>query len=118
MTNPYQCKADDCREPAAIGGYCRRHYDRLRRHGTTHDILRGILCPQCHLPAPCRRSSARFCSARCRKAWHQQHPGVTPPPARFILAEVRYAPGRKPEFIRQWRTMGPDDTPVPEGVDW
>ena len=121
MRSTWQCAASGCDEPAYFGNYCRFHYDRARRHGTVNDVLRCILCPQCHMAGKAERPTARFCSDRCRKAWHRQHPGRTPPMGRFYLAEVTVE-GKgidvRQVIVRQRRTRGPDDTPVPDTEQW
>lgn len=111
---PGMCAVDGCAQPAVVGGYCRKHYDRLRRRGCSGIVLRGILCPQCNVPQPCSRSTARFCCDDCRKAWHREHPGMAPPEGRFMLAEI----GADGHIVRQWRTQGVDDTTVPDTVQW
>ena len=33
-----QCAAPECKEDATVKGYCRKHYQRIRRHGSTENM--------------------------------------------------------------------------------
>jgi len=73
------CTVEGCVRPHRTKGYCILHYKRFTRLG---DPVAGWIppeqaatnCATCGQELKSYRTIQRFCSAKCRNAWHTTHP--------------------------------------------
>ena len=71
------CRARYCSEACLRAVKARKAARRNRKAAAARAVARraargGRVCPVCGVPLEAKRSTARYCSARCRVAWHRR----------------------------------------------
>lgn len=72
---PVACSHDGCGSAAKSLGYCIKHYQRLRAHGSTGP--REQTCSFCGGKFTCERTR-KYCSSKCNSTAHNRRSGYRP----------------------------------------
>lgn len=71
------CKAENCNEQVRCKGYCNKHYLRMRRNGTTKNLLKKYdlddVCEFCFEKAP-GKLVRNLCPACYKREWRKGYP--------------------------------------------
>lgn len=99
------CLISGCDREVVCRGLCKKHYDRLRRHGSPELVRMSRACLACGRFFETTRRDKAFCSHRCR--------------ARFQYARSKdWRLDREPNPLRtvSWEAAEPDMPQVPQAL--